>query len=163
MDHQLESPVFRLRVVPVSLKVANGFVAQLHRHHKPVQGHKFSLGVMDEHDVLHGVAIAGRPVSRMLDDGFTLEVTRVCTDGVGNGGSILYGAMWRAAREMGYRKILTYTLPEESGASLRGAGWICKGEAGGGSWNCPSRRREDKHPLGKKLRWEICRIDPVSR
>jgi hypothetical protein len=91
----------------------------------------------------------------MLDDGWTLEVTRTCTTGVKNANSMLYGACWRAAKAMGYTKLGTYTLPEEGGASLRAAGWRLIGEAGGGSWNRPNRPRVDKHPLQRKLRWEI--------
>jgi hypothetical protein len=90
----------------------------------------------------------------MLMDGWTAEVTRVATDGTRNACSILYGAAWRAARALGYRKLVTYTLPEEGGASLRGAGWTVIGEAGGGSWSRKDRPRIDTHPTQAKLRWE---------
>jgi len=93
-------------------------------------------------------------VSRGLDDGWTLEVNRVATDGTRNACSMLYAACWRAAKAIGYRKLVTYTLPEEGGASLRAAGWRCIGQAGGGSWSCTSRPRVDTHPLQLKLRWE---------
>ncbi len=96
----------------------------------------------------------GRPVARHLQDGFTAEVTRVATDGARNACSMLYGAAWRAARAIGYRRLITYTLNTEPGESLRGAGFKCIGEAGGGSWNCPSRPRVDTHPTQMKLRWE---------
>lgn len=144
----------RLTVIPCALDEANAFVAQHHRHHKPARGHKFSLAVCDEAGVIRGVAIVGRPVARGLDDGWTLEVNRVATDGCANACSALYGAARRATFALGYRKLVTYTLPEEGGASLRGAGWKCIGEAGGGSWNCASRPRVDKHPTQAKLRWE---------
>jgi hypothetical protein len=91
----------------------------------------------------------------MLDDGFTLEVNRSCTDGTPNANSMLYGACMRAAFALGYKKVITYTLKSESGASLTAANWKCIGEAGGGSWNRQSRPRVDKQPLQKKLRWEI--------
>jgi hypothetical protein len=142
-----------LTVVPCTLAEANAFVVQHHRHHGKVRGHKFSLAVADEAGV-RGVAIVGRPVSRMLDNGWTLEVTRVATDGCPNACSALYGAAWRATKALGYRRLVTYTLPEESGASLRGAGWMCVGEAGGGSWSRESRPRVDMHPTQVKLRWE---------
>lgn len=143
-----------LLIVPVDLAEANAFVRQHHRHHGPVVGHKFSLGVSDG-EAIRGVAIIGRPVSRMLDDGQTLEVTRVATDGARNAASALYGAARRATFALGYRRLVTYTLPSESGASLRAAGYRCIGAAGGGSWSVPSRPRVDKHPLQKKLRWEL--------
>lgn len=116
---------------PLSLKEANAFVATLHRHNKPTSGHKYSLGCY-KNGVLVGVAIVGRPLARMLDDGQTLEVLRVCTDGTKNANSKLYGACVRVAKEMGYRTIYTYTLKSESGSSLRAAGWTEDGEAGGG-------------------------------
>ncbi len=105
-----------LTLIPVSLAQANEFVRQHHRHHKPVAGHKFSIGCA-ENGRLCAVAIVGRPVSRYLDDGFTLEVNRLCSDGTKNACSILYTAAARAARAMGYRKIITYTLDTESGAA----------------------------------------------
>ena len=110
-----------LRLTPVSLSEANAFVARCHRHHKPVVGHKFSIGCMADGRLV-GVAIVGQPVSRYLDNGLTLEVNRLCTDGTKNACSFLYAAAWRAARAMGYRKIVTYILDTESGASLRAAG-----------------------------------------
>ena len=113
-----------LTLTPVSLAEANAFVAQHHRHHKPVTGHKFSIGCTADGRLV-GVAIVGRPVSRYLDNGLTLEVNRLCTDGTKNACSMLYAAAWRAARAMGYEKIITYTLDTESGASLRAAGWTC--------------------------------------
>jgi hypothetical protein len=90
-----------------------------------------------------------------MDDGFTAEVTRCCTDGTRNACSMLYRAAWRAARAMGYRKLITYTLAEEGGASLRASGWRIVGEVTGRSWSCPSRPRVDKHPTQGKLRWEV--------
>jgi hypothetical protein len=146
-----------LQVVPISLDEANAFVAMFHRHHKPVPGHKFSIAVSDGSEVVRGVAIVGRPVARLLDDGWTLEVNRCRTDGTRNACSMLYGAAWRAAKSLGYRKLITYTLESEGGASLRGAGWKCIGKATtavGRGWNVPSRPRVDTHPLQQKLKWE---------
>lgn len=144
----------RLSIIPLPLDEANAFVAQHHRHHTPVIGHKFSLGVVKD-GVVVGVAIVGRPVARALDDGLTLEVTRSCTDGTPNANSALYGAARRATFALGYKRLGTYTLASESGVSLKAAGWHLIGEAGGGSWDCPSRPRVDKHPLQTKLRWEV--------
>jgi len=143
-----------LSVFPASLAEANAFVAQHHRHHGPVVGHKFSLAVADGAGAVRGVAIVGRPLARRLDDGLTLEVLRVATDGCPNACSALYGACRRAAFALGFRRLVTYTLKDESGASLAGAGWRLIGEAGGGSWNRQSRPRVDRHPTQKKLRWE---------
>lgn len=142
-----------LEIVPMTLAEANAFVEAHHRHHQPVPGAKFCLGASDGARIV-GVAIVGRPVARLLDNGWTLEVNRTCTDGTRNANSLLYGAAWRAARALGYRRLITYTLPTESGASLLGAGWKCIGERGGGTWNRADRPRVDKHPLQRKLRWE---------
>lgn len=111
-----------MRVVPVSLAVANAFIARLHRHHPPVVGHRFSLGAMDGGRLV-GVATVGHPVARLLDQRRLVEVNRLCTDGTKMACSFLYGAAARAAQAMGYFAILTYTLDEEGGMSLRGAGW----------------------------------------
>ena len=142
-----------LELVPITLRAANIFVARTHRHHQPTQGGLFAVAVSNEEEIV-GVAIIAKPVSRILDDGWTCEVRRVSTDGTANACSKLYGAAWRAARALGYRKCLTYTLASEGGSSLRGAGWICIGEAGGGTWNRKSRPRVDEHPLQLKIRWE---------
>lgn len=144
----------KLMIVPLNLDEANELVTRWHRHHKPVPGAKFAIGVSTADPRIVGAAIVGRPVSRMLDNGWTLEVTRLVTDGTPNACSALYGAAWRVAREMGYQKLITYTLPAEGGASIRGAGWKCVGERGGGSWNRKSRPRVDKVPTGQKLLWE---------
>ena len=143
----------RLSLAPISLTEANAFVDALHRHHKKVVGHKFSLAAICEKEVV-GIAIVGRPVSRHRDDGETLEVTRLCTKGHKNACSFLYGAAARAAFALGYKRIGTYTLPVEGGVSLRASGWKLIGERGGGSWSSPSRPRVDKHPLEAKLLWE---------
>ena len=144
-----------LEITPIALDEANAFVSKHHRHHRPVVGHKFALAVSDvDADVVHGVAIVGRPVARLLDNGWTLEVNRLCTDGTRNACSMLYGSAWRAARALGYRRLITYTLPEEGGASLRGSGWRLVGQAGGGSWQRKTRPRADAHPLQEKLLWE---------
>lgn len=143
-----------LTLCPVTLEEANAFVAQWHRHHKPVPGAKFCIGVADGGHIC-GVAIVGRPIARMADDGWTLEVNRTCTDGTRNANSALYGACRRAAWALGYKKLITYTLPEEGGASLRAAGFRTVGEAGGGRWSRENRPRIDTHPLQKKLKWEV--------
>lgn len=145
-----------LLVTPIDFAEANAFVSAFHRHHKPVVGCKFCVAVSSESGKVCGVCLVGRPVSRHLDDGWTLEVNRCCTDGTRNACSILYGTAWRAAKALGYRKLITYTLPEEGGASLRAAGWRLIGERGGGNWNVKSRPRIDtaQHLAGQKLLWE---------
>lgn len=144
----------RLTIVPLSLAEANTLVEQWHRHHRPVPGSKFAVGVADG-DRVCGAAIVGRPVARMMQDGFTLEVVRCVTDGTRNACSALYGACRRATFALGYHKLITYTLPEEGGASLRGSGWrIVAEKAGGGSWSRKNRPRVDTHPMQHKLRWE---------
>lgn len=142
-----------LFVQPITLREARAYVAKEHRHHKPPQGGLFAVGACDGNKV-RGVAIVGKPVARMLNDGWTAEVTRLATDGTRNACSLLYGACWRAARALGYRKLVTYTLPEEGGASLRASGFKLIGEAGGGTWSRKDRPRVDTHPTQGKLRWE---------
>jgi len=146
--------VSKLRRIPLKFTEAAQFVALHHRHHTPPVGHKFSIGAALDAAII-GVIIVGRPVSRHRDDGMTLEVTRCCTVGDKNACSFLYGAAARAAFAMGYQRIGTYTLKSENSSSLRGAGWRLLGEAGGGSWNCQSRPRDDKAPTETKLLWEL--------
>lgn len=138
----------------MTLREARTFVEREHRHHRPPQGGLFAIGLEDAETIV-GVVIVGMPVARMLADGWTCEVTRLATDGSRNACSMLYRAAWRAARAMGYRRLVTYTLPEEGGASLRAAGFKLIGEAGGGSWSRDSRPRVDMHPTQSKLRWEL--------
>lgn len=143
----------KLAVIPLDLDEANAFVAEHHRHHRPVVGHKFSLGATIG-DTIVGCAIVGRPVSRRRDDGVTLEITRLCTDGTKNACSFLYGASARAAFALGYQRIGTYILASEPGTSLSAAGWRLIGETPGRSWSVPSRPRIDKHPLQGRLLYE---------
>ena len=152
----------RLRVVPLTLAEANAMVLTLHRHHKPATGHRFSLGVVDAKGQLRGVAIVGRPVARALDARMVCEVSRVATDGARNACSALLGAAARAARAMGFAKIQTYTLPSEGGASLRGAGWVCEGAAGGGQWvRSDGALRCTDQPTEIKTRWAKY-LNPVA-
>jgi hypothetical protein len=146
--------VSKFQIVPLPLDEANAFVRQHHRHHPPVVGAKFSLGVSDSEGTIRGVAIIGRPVARRLDNGLTLEVTRLATDGAKDACSALYGAARRAAFALGYTRLVTYTLKSEQGGSLRGAGWKVTGEVSGRSWSVPSRPRVDKHPTQDKIRWD---------
>ena len=144
----------KLEHIRVTLDEANAFVRDHHRHHPPVVGHLFSLGAHKDGRLV-GVAIVGRPVARMRDDGLTVEVTRLCTNGTRNACSFLYGRAARAAFALGFLRIGTYTLPNEGGASLRAAGWNLIGERGGGEWSTPSRpRRSMKSPTGQKWMWE---------
>lgn len=134
-----------LEMVPVTFAIACAFVAEHHRHHSPPIGHKFSLGVAEDRKLV-GVAIVGRPVSRIIAaEGDTLEVNRTATDGTRNANSMLYGAAWKITKEMGYRRLITYTQEGESGASLRGAAFRVIGERPARKgWDTPSRAREPK-------------------
>lgn len=144
----------KLGLIPLGLDEANEFVRRHHRHHSVVIGHKFSLGAIDIADRIVGVSIVGRPVARRLDDGMTLEVTRLCTDGTRNACSFLYGASARAAFALGFARIGTYISASEPGISLRAAGWRLIGGTPGKSWSVPSRPRVDVHPLEPRLRFE---------
>lgn len=150
----------KLELVPVKICEAWAFIAQHHRHHRPHKFATFAIGAARTNEVV-AVAVVGNPTSRMLNDGFTQEVTRLCsidrTEGEHASGacSMLYAASWRACRSLGYRRLVTYTLPEEGGGSLRGAGWREIGVCGGGSWSRKERPRVDTHPMQEKLRWEI--------
>jgi len=143
-----------LEVVPIEVVEANEFIRRFHRHHKPIKaGYKFCLAVARGPDIV-GVAICGLPLARPRMDGFTLEVRRTCTDGTKNVNSMLYGACWRVTRGLGYHRLITYTLPSESGVSLRGAAFRLIGETNDArGWNRPKRPRIDTHPLISKLIW----------
>lgn len=143
-----------LRAVPLAFPDADAFVLDHHRHHTPPVGHKFSIGAADN-DELVGVVIVGRPVSRHRDDGMTLEVTRLCTNGHRNACSFLYGRAAKAAFALGYTRIGTYILKSEAGSSVKAAGWQLIGETPGKSWSVPSRKREDKHPIEPKLLFQM--------
>lgn len=139
-------------IVPISLKQANEYVTAYHRHHKAVRGCKFCIALCDEKKNILGVAICGRPVSRYLDDGSTLEINRLCTNGYKNACSRLYGACSRIAREMGYKRIITYILESENGASLKASNFKCEGVAGGKIWT-GERCRDNGVPREMKQRW----------
>ena len=147
----------RLEVRPCTLADANRIIGVFHRHHKPVRGHKFSLeGGYGDRLISRGegAIILGRPVSRHQDDGVTLEITRLATmDGSPNLASCLIGRAVKLAKHMGYKRIITYVLAEEDGASLLAAGFQKEADIAGGSWDSPSRPRTDKHPVGPKSRW----------
>lgn len=138
---------------PITRDDAKDYVREHHRHHGPPVGALWHHAVHDENGVVVGVAIVGRPVARELDDGLTVEVTRLCTDGTPNACSMLYGAARRTADAKGYRRGLTYILSSENGASLRAAGYRFLWHVKGRSWDTPSRRRVDKHPTEDKDAW----------
>ena len=142
-----------LEIQPISFPEACAFIRAWHRHHLPSCGWKFGIAVNDGDKVV-GVVTVGRPVARALDNDWTLEVTRCCTDGTPHVASKLYAAAWRAVRALGYRRLITYTLKEESGVSLKAAGWRVLYETKGGSWNREGRPRVDLNPTGPKRLWE---------
>jgi hypothetical protein len=143
-----------LSIQPITLREARAFVDRNHRHHGAPQGGILAIGVNDGSCVV-GVAILGRPVARLLQDGYTAEVTRVCVlEGHRNACSMLYGASRRVAFALGFRRLVTYTLQNEPGTSLRGAGWKLIGTAGGGQWSRQSRPRVSTAHPGQKHLWE---------
>lgn len=118
-----------MELTPITLRQAQAFVSENHRHNTAPQSHKFSIGLAEDGELI-GVCIVGRPTARHMDDGHTAEVLRVCVlEGKPNANSMLYGAAARACKAMGYKSVITYTLPEESGASLRAAGFVAEGKA----------------------------------
>lgn len=148
-----------IRIVPISLPVANAYVTSLHRHHAaiPPGFPWFNVGAIHE-SRLCGVAIAGRPTNRNNDDGFTVEVLRVATDGTEHAPSALLGACARAAKAIGAERCITYTLESENGASLRGAGWVLEKENISSAWTMGYTRTKAvnrPHMSEKKRRWAI--------
>lgn len=141
-----------MHIAPITFREASEYINQHHRHHNATIGCKFCISVVDDDGQLRGVAVCGRPVSRKLDDGLTLEINRVCTDGARNACSMLYGACVRIAKAMGYKKVITYTLQSEDGASLKASNFICEGKAGGTHWT-GSRNRGQNIPAEMKNRW----------
>ena len=143
-------------LVPITQREAFAFIAAHHRHHLPPRGALLCIAAAAD-DRIVGVIVVGRPVSRRLQDGYTAEVTRCCTDGTEaahNAASQLYAAAWRAARAIGYRRLITYTLKDETGISLIAAGWKTLYQTKGGSWSRKDRPRYDSHPLGQKTLWQ---------
>lgn len=145
-----------LHLVPVDWKTVREFVDGWHRHNKPPPGHKFSIGVANDQLILVGVACIGRPVASAFDDGLTLEVRRTATDGTKNANSMLYGASWRATKALGYGRLITYTQADESGASLRAAGWRVVAERPARTgWDTPSRPRDNSSYISSvRTLWE---------
>lgn len=141
-----------LRVVPLTLKQLNAFVTEHHRHHKPVRGHRFSLGAMLD-DNLVGACSVGRPVARGCDPYMTAEVTRLVTDGTRNACSILYAAAARACAAMGFHKIQTYILDSEPGTSLKASGWAYEADTYGREWKHTAGPRRTDQPNCAKRRW----------
>lgn len=144
-----------LSIVPVELTEANALVAAWHRHHQPSQGHRFSIGLIDDDGLMHGAAIIGRPVARLAGSPRdVLEVVRLVTDGTPNACSMLYAAAARAGRALGFKRIQTYILESETGVTLRAAGWVCEGSAGGGQWkHTDGKPRRTDQPTEMKQRW----------
>ena len=162
----------RLRLRPVSFAEARRYVMEVHRHNDPPIAARASVGIEDVDGALRGVGILGIPKARLSADGRTAEVIRVATDGVPNGCSMLYGALVRCAWSLGYTRVLTYTLAEESGSSLRAAGWRSEGvrETGGADeWDRRNGRAKQtlffdaKVPSGPKVKWVIEHLTAITR
>ena len=150
----------RLRIVPCSIEQAKRFVDEYHRHHGSSTSARYALAVADEDGLVRGVAMIGRPVARLLDDGWTLEVNRSATDGCPNANSALYGATLRLAKALGYSRLITYTRQDEPGTSLRAAGWETEGPIRARSWNTPGRPRTDKTEIVPRERWAARQVGP---
>lgn len=122
----------QLRLKPISLRAANDWLDGVHRHNGRTarNGGKFAISVIDREGEIVGIAIIGNPLSATLMDGWTAEVLRVCThdDAPKNVCSMLYAAAWRAWRNMGGDRMMTYTLKSETGTSLKASGWVIVGE-----------------------------------
>lgn len=156
-----------LRAVPVTLTEANRYIAAFHRHNGRLPGAKFAIAAVDPSQFVVGVAVAGLPKARLLAARGTLEVNRVCTQGYENACSFLYGSCKRAAKALGYCRLITFTTSDESGASLKASGWIAVAETTGGGWARPNqvltrKLATDEHDLGKKVRWEIQLCDDAT-
>jgi hypothetical protein len=151
-----------LIIKPIGFKKACDFITEFHRHHNPPRGYKFGIACYDG-EKLVGVCTVGRPVSRHKDDGITAEVTRLCTDGTPNACSKLYAAAWRAAKGMGYTKIVTYIIDSESGVSLRAAGWLLLSKSTGHSWSNNSRKSKEDYPMCDKWCYGVGDIDNLRR
>jgi hypothetical protein len=144
-----------MKIKPLTLSQANKLVEKWHRHHKPTQGHRFSIGAEVDGEII-GAAIVSRPVSRCVDPYAVAEVTRLVTNGHKNACSFLYGATARIAKEMGFEKIQTYILDSESGKSLSASGWIFEEMTQGGDWNHSKQffgKRRTDQPMSAKQRW----------
>lgn len=146
----------KMQAIPLTLKEANEFIKKYHRHNKPVQGYKFAIGAVKDGKLV-GVAVVGRPVARNLDDGLTAEITRVCTDGTKNANSFLYARCKKICQLMGYKRVITYTLEEESGASLRAIGAKVDGEVKPTGWDRPPNRKRKEQDVyfRRKKRWKL--------
>lgn len=142
----------KLDIRPCDFWTAAEFVRVHHRHRKAPAGHKYSIAIY-EGDKLRGVCMVGRPVSRCLDDGLTLEINRCCTDGAKNACTMLYGAACRAAKALGYKRIITYTREDELGTSLKAANFICDGTAGGTHWTGKRYEQTEMILDVMKVRW----------
>ena len=148
---------YKLR--PITLRAARVFIREHHRHNSPPHGYKFAIGLTDNGKLI-GVVTAGQPIARAYDDGFTIEVTRCCVlENERNANSKLYAAAIRAARAMGYLRVISYTLPEESGSTLKAVGFVKDGmtKYNPNGWNMPNRPRKtpERYPTGPKIRWII--------
>ncbi len=149
-----QQPTRALNLRPIKLTEALDFCREHHRHSQAPVGHRFSIGVEADGELV-GACIVGRPVARMADDGYTAEVLRCITTGFPNACSMLYGAARRAAKAMGYRLLITYTLSTEPGTSLRASGWQQAASVPAQSWSRRTRIRDDKHVLMRRIRWEV--------
>lgn len=150
----MEDDKQKLSIRPIHLAPAKQYIKEHHRHNIPPTGGKFAVACYDG-ERLCGVAICGRPTARRSDNGVTLEIYRNCTDGTKNACSKLYGACLRIAKDMGYKRVITYTLDSENGASLKASNFVCEGTAGGVEWTGDRKREYFIAPKELKKRWAV--------
>lgn len=150
----------RVKILPMTIGTARAFVLENHRHSGAPQGGLFAVGICLDGQTV-GVAIAGRPVAPALQDGYTIEITRVCTIGHKNGCSMLYGAIRKAGKALGYRRFITYTRFDESGSSLRAAGFTATGKTIAREWVGGNKRNrwlpgmyQPPGDMVDRVRWE---------
>lgn len=141
-----------MKLAPCTVKAALKQVREWHRHLPELQGGLFAAQCIDDDGNCLGVAVAGNPAQEWQGTG-RIVISRVATSGAENACSMLYGALCRAAKALGYSEVWTYTLPTEPGTSLRAAGFIDMGMSDGGEHSRKSRlRKPAKHPEPKR-RW----------
>jgi hypothetical protein len=159
---------WNLKIVPIRFRDAAQFVAKHHRHCPPPAGWRFGAGVLNGRQLI-GVVMVGRPVARMIDAKTTVEVNRLCVRSdvaqglVWNACSLLYAWSAREALKRGFKRVITYTLAEESGTSLKAAGWVVEHTSKPGSWSRSSRSRQDKSPTSAKNRWVPAKMAAIKQ
>ena len=149
---------FGLELRDISLVEAKAFIGEHHRHNAPPVSWRWGHAVYNGHELI-AVAMVGRPVARMIDASKVVEVNRLCVNHeldselTWKACSMLYTAAAKEAERRGFEKVITYTLETEAGTSLRYARWKPEHTTRAQSWNRGARKRTDKAPTCRKIRW----------